>query len=52
MTVLAEVTTGKIMEKVLKYSCKFSVWFAEGNREVTCSDKSDIRYIFSENSLS
>jgi len=48
MTVLTEVTTGKIMEEVLKYSCKFSFWFAEGNRKVTCPDKSDIRYLISE----
>jgi hypothetical protein len=28
-TFLAAVSTGKIVEEVLKYSCKFSVWFAE-----------------------
>ena len=48
MTFLAAVPTGNITEQVLKYSCKFSVWFAEENKKVTCSDKSDIRYLFSE----
>jgi hypothetical protein len=48
MTVLAAVPTGKIMGQVLKYSCKFYVWFAEGNRKVTGSDKSDIRHRYSE----
>ena len=48
MTHLTAVSIGKVMEEVLKYSCKFSVWFAEENKEVTRSDKSDIRYRSSE----
>jgi hypothetical protein len=52
MTVLAAVPTGTVMEEVLKYSCKFSVWFAEENKEVTCSDKSEGKYCFSEHPAS